>query len=96
MPAGSWIKIDGACPRPDKLHATYSQPPGWSERMDDDRVWAVERSLWTGGQDVYRRSIDDDCLMVLPEPPFVMRGEQAIEAVSDTPRWSTSTCRTCR
>lgn len=56
--------------------------------MDDERVWAFERSLWTGGQDVYRRSIDDDCLMVLPEPPFVMRGEQATEAVSDTPRWS--------
>lgn len=56
--------------------------------MDDQRVADFERELWTGGEDVYRRSIADDCLMVLPEAPFVMTGEQAIEAVSKTPRWS--------
>ena len=56
--------------------------------MDDDRVWSFEKSLWTGGTDHYRELVDDECLMVLPQPPFVMRGTQAIEAVADTPRWS--------
>ena len=27
--------------------------------------------------------------MVLPVPPFVLTGKQAIDAVADTPRWST-------
>ena len=56
--------------------------------MDDDRVWAFEKSLWQGGEDVYRRSIDDEALMALPAPPFIFTGEQAIAAVEGTPRWS--------
>ena len=56
--------------------------------MDDDRVWAFEESLWLGGADHYRELVDDECLMVLPQPPFVLSGGQAIEAVADTPRWS--------
>ncbi len=56
--------------------------------MDDQRVWTFEESLWTGDADHYRESIDDECLMVLPQPPFVMSGAQAIEAVAATPRWS--------
>ena len=43
--------------------------------------------MWKGGEEVYRQSIENDCLMVLPQPPFVMRGHQAIAAVSHTPRW---------
>ena len=56
--------------------------------MQDARVWEFEESLWTGSAEHYRDSIDPQCLMVLPEPPFVMAGKQAIDAVSDTPRWS--------
>lgn len=56
--------------------------------MDDERVWAFEESLWTGDAAHYRESIDEACLMVLPAPPFVFTGEEAIEAVADTPRWS--------
>lgn len=55
--------------------------------MDDERIRAFETALWVGGEEVYRRSVDPGCLMVLPEPPFVMSGEEAIEAVSRTPRW---------
>ena len=57
--------------------------------MEDNRVWEFEESLWTADADHYRESIDDACLMVLPTPPFVMTGEQAIVAVIDTPRWDT-------
>lgn len=56
--------------------------------MDDDRVWAFEESLWTADAAHYRESIDAECLMVLPEPPFVFTGAQAVEAVAKTPRWS--------
>lgn len=57
--------------------------------MDDDRIWAMEESLWTGDADVYHALIDDACVMVVPAPPFVMQGAAAIDAVSHTPRWST-------
>ena len=57
--------------------------------MDDARVWEFEESLWTGEADHYRTLIDDECLMVLPAPPFVFDGKAAIEAVAGTPRWET-------
>jgi hypothetical protein len=56
--------------------------------MDDARVWDFEKSLWTGDAAHYKELIDDECLMVLPEPPYVMTGQEAIKAVADTPRWS--------
>ena len=56
--------------------------------MDDERVWAFEESLWIGDADHYRELIDDGCVMVLPERPFVLTGKQAIESVADTPRWA--------
>ena len=56
--------------------------------MDDNRVWGFEESLWTGDADHYRELVDEECLMVLPLPPFVLSGTQAIEAVAGTPRWS--------
>ena len=56
--------------------------------MDDNRVWSFEEGLWTGDAAHYRELIDQQCLMVLPSEPFVMTGEQSVEAVSNTPRWS--------
>lgn len=56
--------------------------------MDDDRVREFETSLWIGGEEVYRRSIDSECLMAVPAAPFLMSGSEAVEAVSKTPRWS--------
>lgn len=56
--------------------------------MNDNRVWEFEESLWTGTAEHYRELVDAECLMVLPEPPFVMAGRQAVDAVSETPRWS--------
>jgi hypothetical protein len=55
--------------------------------MDDDRIWSFEQSLWTEGPDNYREKCDDQILMVLPHPPYVFAGEQAIEAVANTPVW---------
>lgn len=55
--------------------------------MDDARVWGSETGLWTGDEENYRKTIDAECLMVVPVPPFVFKGEAAVKAVSDTPRW---------
>ncbi|GGB25290.1 hypothetical protein GCM10011380_13570 [Sphingomonas metalli] len=57
--------------------------------MEDDRVRAFEESLWTGDADHYRELVDDEVVMVLPQPPYVYTGAQAIEAVANTPRWTT-------
>ncbi len=56
--------------------------------MDDQRVEEFERALWIGDGNVYRRCVADDCLMVLPEHPFLLSGSEAIAAVEHTPRWS--------
>lgn len=56
--------------------------------MEDTRIWSFEESLWTGDADVYRELVDDECVMVPPAQPFVYKAEAAIEAVSNTPRWS--------
>lgn len=56
--------------------------------MEDARIWEFEQSLWTGDADDYREKVHPECVMALPAPPFIFDGSAAIEAVSDTPRWS--------
>ena len=56
--------------------------------MDDDRVWEFEKSLWQADPAHYQQCIDTEVQMALPTPPFLFSGEQAIEAVTATPRWS--------
>ena len=55
--------------------------------MDDDRLWGFEQSLWLEGEDNYREKVDPEVQMVLPMPPYVHSGEEAIKAVSSTPVW---------
>jgi len=55
--------------------------------MDDDRLWDFERSLWIEGPDNYREKVDPEVVMVLPHPPFVLAGGEAIDAVTSTPVW---------
>lgn len=58
--------------------------------MEDDRLWRFEESLWTEGPDNYREKVDADVVMVLPRPPFVQTGQDAIAAVADTPVWDSA------
>ncbi|WP_375402116.1 DUF4440 domain-containing protein [uncultured Sphingomonas sp.] len=55
--------------------------------MDDDRLWGFEQSLWLEGEENYREKVDAEVRMVLPMPPYVYAGEDAIKAVSATPIW---------
>lgn len=58
--------------------------------MNDERVWQFESSLWTGDSAHYKACIDGDCVMVLPKPPYVSTGQDAVNAVAQTPRWTTA------
>lgn len=55
--------------------------------MDDERLWAFEESLWTGGPGTYREKVDGGVIMALPQPPFILTGETAVAAVAETPVW---------
>lgn len=59
--------------------------------MDDERLWSFEESLWTGGPDNYREKVDNEVIMALPRPPYLLTGSEAIEAVADTPVWESAT-----
>lgn len=56
--------------------------------MDDRRIKDFERDLWVGEGDVYRERVSRECVIVVPEKPFLLRGEEAIDAVEGTPRWN--------
>lgn len=55
--------------------------------MEDERIWKLERSLWTGDGEHYREMIDEESLFVVPAPPFILQGSAAAEAMAKTPRW---------
>lgn len=55
--------------------------------MDDNRLWNFEQSLWTEGADNYREKVDPEVVMILPRPPFAFQGQDAINAVAETPVW---------
>ncbi|GGC32701.1 hypothetical protein GCM10011371_20160 [Novosphingobium marinum] len=55
--------------------------------MEDARIWNFESDLWTGGEDVYRERVSDDCVMALPATPYIFDGKAATKAVAGTPRW---------
>jgi hypothetical protein len=80
-------------PRPKHLNLpavdALGSKTGGAWCMEDTRVWEFEESLWKADFEHYRESIDKGCLMVVPQPPHVLAGYEAIEAVSNTPRWTT-------
>lgn len=55
--------------------------------MQDDRLWGFEQSLWLQGRENYREKVDPEVVMILPRPPYVLAGEDAIAAVMATPVW---------
>ena len=55
--------------------------------MNDDRLWDFERDLWTGGAEVYEKTVAQDVVMSLPAAPFLYDRRAAIETVKKAPRW---------
>ena len=57
--------------------------------MQDQEIRDFETSLWTGTAENYREKMDQENVVVaIPVQPFLLKGGAAIEAVEDTPRWS--------
>ena len=51
----------------------------------DSTLWRMEEEFWTGGEDVYRRRLADDSLLVFHE--MVLTKGQAIDSIAQAPRW---------
>ncbi|WP_136684231.1 DUF4440 domain-containing protein [Falsirhodobacter xinxiangensis] len=55
--------------------------------MDDERIWSFEESLWKTSEDRYHEKVDPECVMALSHAPNLVRGDDAVRAVSGTPDW---------
>jgi hypothetical protein len=55
--------------------------------MTDAEFWDVERGLWLGGLDDFRRWVSADGVMVFPEPVGILAGEAILDSVGGAPRW---------
>ncbi len=55
--------------------------------MNED-LWSHERSLWTGGVEVYRRLLrDDDVAMVFGLPGGPLDRDAVLASIEQAPRW---------
>jgi len=57
------------------------------DKMNDDRVWRFEESLWRASEDHYHEQVDAECVMALSHAPYLYSGDDAVKAVSGTPEW---------
>ncbi len=55
--------------------------------MTDAEFWQIERELWLGGPEVFRRWVARECLMVFPDPVGILSGPTVIESIAPGPRW---------
>lgn len=53
----------------------------------ENELLAIEKTLWTGGPDSYRRNLDADCLVAFTEMAGVSSRDQVAGTVSDADRW---------
>ena len=58
--------------------------------MTDDWAWTEEKLFWTGGEEHYRRMLDDECIMVFPAPAGIIaaRTSRAPSRMRPAGRWS--------
>ena len=59
--------------------------------MTDAEFWQIERELWLGGPEVFRRWVARECLMVFPDPVGILTGPTVVESIAPGPRWQTVT-----
>ena len=59
-----------------------------SPSMDEEHdLWALERSLWLGGAEVYERALDATCLAALPGVGIVTAAAAILKSIEEAPRW---------
>ena len=54
---------------------------------EEHDLWAMERSLWLGGPDVYRRVLDPACLAALPGVGILPASAAILKSLEEAPRW---------
>jgi hypothetical protein len=69
------------------LHDFVLQPAKGGA-MTDDEAWTEEQHFWTGGEEHYRKMLDDDCVMVFPGPAGIIAGKNIVGSLKNAPRWS--------
>ena len=53
-----------------------------------DRLLDIERRLWTGGPEEYRRHLDPDCLIAFSDEVVgVSSRDEIARSAADSPRW---------
>lgn len=48
----------------------------------------LERQLWNAGEDFYRRTLNEDAVMVFPEPTGVLERSAILDSLAGADRWS--------
>jgi len=52
-----------------------------------EELLPIEKSLWTGGPDAYRRHVDETCLLAFTKMAGVYSSDDITATVADGPRW---------
>jgi hypothetical protein len=52
-------------------------------------LWEMERGFWLHDAAYYTTFLAPDCIMVFPQPPGVLVGNEIVAALEQAPRWKT-------
>lgn len=56
--------------------------------MTDEKAWTEEELFWIGGEEHYRKMLDDGCIMVFPAPAGIIAGPDIARSLKNAPRWA--------
>ena len=54
--------------------------------VENDLI-SIEKKLWTGGSEIYRKNLDDNCLLAFMRMAGVSSREEVAGTVEDADRW---------
>ncbi len=60
-----------------------------NDSLSDDSLWEMERGFWLNDAASYTAFLAPDCIMVFPEPPGIIAGDEIIAALDRASRWKT-------
>ena len=58
------------------------------DTFDSNDIWTLELGLWLGGMETVAGRMVDGCLMVFPEPVGILKGDEIVDTLGQTPRWA--------
>jgi hypothetical protein len=60
-----------------------------NDSSNEGALWEMERGFWLNDAAYYTTFLAPDCIMVFPEPPGVLVGNEITAALEQAPRWET-------